>query len=222
MVKANARRVAAPVRHKRPFSKRHLCKILEYCHRHPSLPNLRIAAMIMLCYTGCLRIKECIDLNLSDVKLRHNGGVRLKLKKAKTDRVRDGQYATLTHKGHSFRPAQVLQKYLRAARLNLGQEGAVFRKANGRRGKDGSFQYTQRITYTIATQELQDIIQTCNIETRYTWHSLRAGAASEALKQGASVNELKALGRWASEDGVAPYLKRGRKAKERVANLLAL
>ncbi len=67
LVTANARRSGLPAKRKSAFSKSQVQKLLTYLQTNPSLPNLRLASMISLCFMGCLRIKECVGLNLCDV-----------------------------------------------------------------------------------------------------------------------------------------------------------
>ncbi len=75
----------------------------------------------------------------------------------------------------------------------------------------------RRLTYTVARQQLAKLLRACNIEgVNYGWHSLRSGAASEALRRGAPACLVQAHGRWATREWMAPYRMKLRTEKIRV------
>ncbi len=222
LVTANARRSGLPAKRKSAFSKSQVQKLLTYLQTNPSLPNLRLASMISLCFMGCLRINECVGLNLCDV-IESKDCIELRIRGAKTDRDRNGQHTLITKTGGSFCVARVLHSYLSAAQLTIGHTGPVFRIVRHvSKRMTGHAHKASRLTYTIARDALKDALEASNIKGNYSWHSFRAGAASEALRLGAAVDLVRTHGRWASWEGMAPYVERTVQQKSLVSRYLGL
>lgn len=219
LVAAAARRKAKPVSRNSPFSRGQLSILLKYLLQRPSVPNLRLAAIINLCFVGCLRIDECLSLNLDSVELLENR-LLLKLRKTKTDRKRDGQSITLAYTNSIFCPKRILLKYIEVAKMKVGQKGALFRKIE--KEKRSSQTHNNRLTYMIARQNLQHTLKSCNIIGKYTWHSFRSGGASEALNLGASRKDVQDHCRWSSSEGMDPYIQKTLDQKMRISTLIAL
>ncbi len=222
LVKANARRSSAATRHKKAFTRGQIQKLLVFLFRKPTVLCLRLAAMVILCFLGCLRVRECINLNLTDIHL-FKDRVELLIRGAKTDRNRDGQHTVIKSTGNTFCVANLLRKYLKAAQLNLGEKGAVFRAGYyNKQTQTSSLRHNTRIGYNIAQQQLNETLRACSIQGNYSWHSLRSGGTSEALRRGAPSALVQAHGRWATVQGMAPYIERSLHEKKLVSSFIVL
>ncbi|MCP3666542.1 MAG: tyrosine-type recombinase/integrase [Gammaproteobacteria bacterium] len=221
LTKAAARRNASDVRHAPYVPKSSVQKLLSHLLLSPSLSNLRLAAAVALCYTGSLRIGECLTLNLKDVISRKNL-MELVIRGGKTDRSRLGQRATIHCSNSQLSPHKLLSHYLRKGGLKLGSEGAIFR---GILYNSQSHHYTltnKRLTYNAIRKQLTDAWERAGLSQDISWHSFRAGSASRALNHGAPEELVKEHGRWRSSEGMAPYIKRSRQTRTVVPNLLSL
>ena len=144
------------------------------------------------------------------------------LREAKTDKRRDGQTVTIACNNSSLSASNILHSYIGAAGLKSHKKGALFRKCVFHSSTQKSTCSTKRVTYSVARSDLQKLQRQCTFTTHYTWHSFRAGAASEALNQGTPLDLVQAHGRWATLEGMGPYIERTIESKKRVSEALAL
>ena len=60
-----------------------------------------------------------------------------------------------------------------------------------------------RVSKATLTHRLRELLQLVGLseqdQKKYSWHSCRAGGATEAIRQGVTIQELSRLGRWKSE-----------------------
>ncbi len=222
LVCASARRLSAPTLRKKALGKEQIRALLTFLGKKRCFVSNRLSCMVLLCWGGCLRIEECLNLNTNDVTETEEDIV-LHIKGAKTDKDREGQHTYIQKTGNSFCVAMHLRKYLRAAHLDRATKGPLFRSCYVDQTDEITKVTNKRMSYTTANEQLHTSFTKIGlIGTSYSWHSLRAGAASEALSLGASREAVKLHGRWASDEGIRPYIERNRQQRQEVSNLLRL
>ncbi len=139
------------------------------------------------------------------------------------DKDREGQYTTIATSQDTFCAANIFNHYLRAAQLCREDKGPLFRAFYFDKADKKVKITRKRVSYTTAKAQLSTALGMVGLDTKaFSWHSLRSGAASEALCRGANLAEVRLQGRWASDEGVRPYIARDRKDKLKVAELLLL
>ncbi len=149
------------------------------------------------CFFGCLRAGEALapddgkfdekaHLGWEDVELenaRAPGWIRVRIKESKTDRLRKG--ATVTLRG-------------------TDQEKTVLKHMAIRKAGKGPFfrmEGTTGLTRKVFVKEVKDALERQGMSGEgISGHSFRIGAATAAAQNGATPEELKALGRWKSRE----------------------
>ena len=219
LIKSSAKRNAPSIRHAKYVSANVVKTLLQYLLKKDELVSLRLASAVAICYSGLLRIGECLNLHLNDFTIAKDR-VLLHIREGKTDRSRLGQRATLHCTNSQLSPFTILTRYLSKGGLKLGKKGAVFREM--RRNTGDSSLGTHKASYNTLRKNLTEACKAAGLSQRISWHSFRAGGASRAINKGAPLELVKDHGRWRSEEGIAPYIKRDKKALSVVPKFLTL
>ncbi|MCP3667288.1 MAG: tyrosine-type recombinase/integrase [Gammaproteobacteria bacterium] len=221
MIGASAKRTATAIVRKEVISPAQVKCLIEHLAQVDTLHNLRLAAMIQLVFSGCLRIGECLALNLDDIQMKPDRLI-LTHRTAKTDKTRQGQHTIIARNHTVHCPGKALERYLARAHLQLGSTTAIFRQIQYHPTVHSTFPTETRLTYTNARQDLLRLMAKCNISGNFSWHSFRAGAASAALNQGIDATLVREHGRWRSENGMSPYIQVSTSNQKRVSQVLQL
>ncbi len=72
LVCAAGRRLGGPTQRKKAMRPDAIRKLLIFLGKNKSVVHSRLACMIVFCWGGCLRIEECLGLNISNVRLGDN------------------------------------------------------------------------------------------------------------------------------------------------------
>ena len=154
-------------------------------------------AAFSLAFYGFMRVSEFTSpssannfsppgLHWSDVELL-SSSVSLTLRQSKTDPFRKGQRITITATNTSTCPVRALHRYANLI-PQANRCGPLF---NG-----GRFAPLSRVQVTSAIRQL--LQGTDVIQSHYSSHSFRIGAATTAAAAGLPATLIKALGRWKS------------------------
>ena len=87
--------------------------------------------------------------------------------------------------------------------------------------KGGGAVSDNKMLYSLARESLLSIFKEMGWEgCRLGWHSLRSGAATEADRGGATLEDIMRHGRWVSLGGIGPYVDKEEERKLQVSKCL--
>ena len=147
------------------------------------LTGLRDTALLMIGFAGAMRRSELVALDVEDVRLTEEGAL-IRLRRSKTDQEGRGREIAIPRVRGRYCPCRVLEAWLKAAEITTG---ALFRQVN---------RYGQVSPVRLSPQSVALIIKLrargAGLDaTRFSGHSLRAGFATNAAKQGASTSSIR-------------------------------
>ena len=182
----------------------------------PDTPlGARNRAMLLLGFAAALRRSELVALTLGDVESVPQRGLRVLVRRSKTDQQGKGQEVAIwANAGNpGFCPAAALEAWLVhrrqakdldwTASINLRAERPLFcgvTRSGSLTGQALSDKAVARLVKQAATAAGLD-------PEKYSGHSLRAGLATEAGDQGAGLAELMRQTRHKSTDVALGYLR---------------
>jgi integrase len=185
-------------RGKEPLSPVELRAMVDYLGDDPI--GVRDRALLCLGFAGGFRRSELVALRVEDLEFRPQG-LLVNVARSKTDQEGRGALVPIHASGGPCCPVASLSAWIRLARINAG---VVFRSV--RWGRIGAAPLSGR---TVAL-----IVKRCaarvGLDTReLAGHSLRAGFATTAAMEGASLAEIGRVTRHASEDQIRKYIRLG-------------
>jgi site-specific recombinase XerD len=180
------------------------------------LPALRDKAVVLLGFSGALRRSEIVALNVDDVQFTNEGMV-LKIASSKTDQDGEGELVAIPYgQNEEYCPVRTLRKWLMETDISAGPILRSFWKG-GEKVRPGGM--NARAVAEIA-KEMAILL---GLDPReYSGHSLRAGHATEAIRQGASERVAMNQGRWKSRNVFRRYVREGNLFRENSAATLGL
>ncbi len=183
-----------------PVEWRHLVAMRD-AWRNKGLKGKMLWAAACMCFFGCLRAGEALapesgefdekaHLSWEDVMLEGVESprwIKVRIKESKTDRLRVGASVTLHRTGMEVCPVRAVLEYMACRRTGAGPF-FVSQKGEG-------------LTRRQFVAEVRAALEESSIPaTGISGHSFRIGAATSASRGGATDEEVKALGRWASRE----------------------
>ena len=152
-------------------------------HLPPGLAGLRDRALLLVGYTGGLRRSELAALTVDDLAWVPEGAV-LTLRRSKTDQAGQGRQVAIPRGAHAATcPITALGHWLGAARI---VSGALFREVD-RHGKVGAAGVHRDSVGAILKRAVE---RAGFAPERFAGHSLRAGFATQAARNGASAFDI--------------------------------
>ena len=206
---------ARPVVQAGALSPAHVVRLITHLSASPELKHWRLAAMLGFAFGGVARLDDIAHLSLADVSADGSGGLRVHVRRSKTDQMAAGFYKTVAPAplGSPVCPVRAFMRYrdgltrsspippvaLTSLPLWPNLTGGVSPRAlwsSGGLSKDA------------ARKQLAAALLACGLDQEsYTWHSCRSGAATAAARAGAAPLTLQALGGWKS-DAYKVYVRR--------------
>ena len=140
------------------------------------LVGRRDKALLLLAFSSAMRRSELVALNLEDVAIEGDTGIRLTIRASKTDQEGKGHAVGVPcGRHHTYCPVLALRAYLVAARI---EKGPVFRACN----RWGTLR-AHRLTSQSVAQILKKRLAAIGLDpTEYGGHSLRSGFVSAAAR----------------------------------------
>jgi integrase len=166
------------------------------------LVDKRDAAILLVGFGAALRRSEIVALDVEDVTRDRRGRTLVHIAHSKTDQTGRGHDAVLPDEA-----AQAVWTWVAAADIKSGP--LFLRMARGPKGEEG-----RPTRHRLTSHAVRDIIRQRAAEAgldeehgpKWSGHSLRRGAATEADANGASELAIKRLGRWNSMSAVSRYI----------------
>ena len=159
---------------------------------------VRDRALLLVGFAGAFRRSELVALDVSDVSFRAEGVV-LTVRRSKTDQEGAGADVAIAGGDHEATcPVRALRSWLELR----GEGGALFVSVD-RYGRHG-----ERLDGGDVSRIVKRTAQRAGLDAaRYSGHSLRAGLATAAARQGRGDRSIMRQGRWASRTMVDRYVR---------------
>lgn len=163
------------------------------------LVGLRDRAIITIGFSGAFRRSELVALDRDDIVEDGDRGIRIRIRKSKTDQERVGTTIGIPFGSTIACPVTRLFEWIDVARI---EDGAIFRRVT-RWGQIGDRLNARQVLRTV-----QNALARLGIETaEYGAHSLRAGLATSAAMAGKPTHRIMAQGRWSSSQTLDRYIR---------------
>ena len=146
------------------------------------------------------------------------------LERSKTDTYRNGRTVLIARARGSLDPVANLYKYLQLANIPDDSNMYIFRQITKRKDERQYLRKTDKpIAYSTMRKAILTALSSIGLPaSEYGTHSLRAGGASAAARQGVPDRLFKVHGRWRSEDCKDRYIEESLHNKLKVTLNLGL
>ena len=177
--------------------------------------KLRDIAIVLIGFGGGFRRSEIISIDHEDLEFV-NEGLKINLKKSKTDQFGEGMIKGLPYfENELYCPVNNLKKWLLISNI---KSGPIFR-----RFIKGSKISTNRLTDQSVALLIKKYLKLANIEnTNYSGHSLRSGFATVAAESGADERSIMAMTGHKTTQMVRRYIREANIFKNNALNKIKL
>ena len=176
---------------------------------------LRDRSIILIGFSGGFRRNEIVSLNYDDLDFVPEG-LKIKIKRSKTDQFGEGSIKALPYFDNSqYCPVVSLKNWIDIARIN---SGALFRRFT-----KGSNLSEKRLTDQTVALLIKEYLQLAGIDNKnYSGHSLRSGFATSAAESGAEERSIMAMTGHKSSEMVRRYIKEANLFKNNALNKIKI
>ena len=212
-LKGIRRTLGTAQRAKTPLLTADLLQVLA--HLPPGLAGTRDRALLLVGYAGAFRRSELAALALEDLAWVEEGAV-VTLRRSKTDQAGQGRAVAIPRGAHAATcPVRALRQWIEQAGLATGP---IFRPVD-RHGK----LRRGRLHPNAVGAIVQRALQRAGFEAgKYGGHSLRAGFATQAAKNGATAFDIMRQTGHRSVQTVSRYVREAQIFKDAPAGKLGL
>ena len=187
---------------KKPLLINNLKKIINVIDegKNEEIKKLRDRSIILIGFSGGFRRNEIVSLDYEDLDFVQEG-LKISLKRSKTDQYGEGSVKGLPYFGNSqYCPVVSIRKWIEISKIN---SGPLFR-----RFIKGSKLSDNRLSDQTVALLIKDYLKIAGIESRnYSGHSLRSGFATSAAESGAEERSIMAMTGHKSTEMVRRYIK---------------
>ena len=187
---------------KKPLLINHLKKIINSIDElnEDKKKRLRDRSLILIGFSGGFRRNEIVSLNYDDLDFV-NEGLKIHLKKSKTDQFGEGTLKGLPYFENSqYCPVTSVKEWIKVSKIN---SGALFRRFT-----KGSRLTENRLTDQTVALIIKKYLKLIGIDNKnYSGHSLRSGFATSAAESGAEERSIMAMTGHKSSEMVRRYIK---------------
>ena len=164
------------------------------------IKKLRDRSIILIGFSGGFRRNEIVSLDYDDLDFV-NEGLKITLKRSKTDQFGEGLVKGLPHFENSqYCPVISLRKWIKISKIN---SGALFRRFT-----KGSKLSENRLSDQTVALLIKEYLNLAGIDsTNFSGHSLRSGFATSAAESGVEERSIMAMTGHKSTEMVRRYIK---------------
>ena len=193
---------------------KHLIDVINK-ENEPDIKKLRNKALLLLGFSGGFRRNELVSLDIEDIEFVFEG-LKVTLKKSKTDQFGEGFTKGIPHFDHSlYCPVTSLKRWLNVSKIKKGPIFIRFTK--------GSKITNIRLTDQSVALIIKDYLLKGGLDNKnYSGHSLRSGFATSAAEAGAEERSIMAMTGHKSPEMVRRYIKEANLFKNNALNKLKL
>jgi len=176
-----------------------------------NIKKFRDRSIILMGFSGGFRRNEIVSLDYDDLDFV-NEGVKINLKKSKTDQFGEGSVKALPYFDNiQYCPVLTLKNWIEVSKIN---SGPLFRRFN-----KGSKLSTNRLTNQTVALLIKKYLQLAGIDSKnYSGHSLRSGFATSAAESGAEERSIMTMTGHKSTEMVRRYIKESNLFKNNALN----
>ena len=211
------RRKGSLQKSKKPLLIKDLKKIINVIDEfnHEDIKKFRDRSIILIGFSGGFRRNEIVSLDYDDLDFVMEG-VKIKLKRSKTDQFGEGSLKGLPYFENSkYCPVVSIGEWIKISKIN---SGALFR-----RFIKGSKLSEHRLTDQTVALLIKEYLKLAGIEnTNYSGHSLRSGFATSAAEAGAEERSIMNMTGHKSTEMVRRYIKEANIFKNNALNKIKL
>ncbi len=179
------------------------------------IKKLRDRSIILIGFSGGFRRNEIVSLNYDDLDFV-NEGVKITLRRSKTDQFGDGMLKGLPYFENSqYCPVMSIKNWIEVSKI---KSGPLFRRFN-----KGSSLSEKRLTDQTVALLIKKYLQLAGIDNKnYSGHSLRSGFATSAAESGVEERNIMAMTGHKSPEMVRRYIKEANLFKNNALNQIKL
>ncbi len=200
-------------RGKKPILINHLKSIINVINEQKigEIMKFRDKSIILIGFGGGFRRSEIISIDHEDLEFVQEG-LKINLKKSKTDQFGEGMTKGLPYLSNNFYcPVVTLKKYLEISKINTGP---IFRRFS-----KGSILTDKRLTDQSVVLLMKKYLNLAGIENKnFAGHSLRAGFATVTAGSGADERSIMAMTGHKSIQMVRRYIREANIFKNNALN----
>ena len=180
-------------------------------NKESDIKKLRNKTLLLIGFSGGFRRNELVSIDTEDIEFVFEG-VKIRLKKSKTDQYGEGFTKAIPHFENSlYCPVDHLKKWLNISKII---EGPIFTRFS-----KGSKITKTRLTDQSVALIIKDYLLKAGIDNKnYSGHSLRSGFATSAAEAGAEERSIMAMTGHKSTDMVRRYIKEANLFKNNALN----
>ncbi len=202
---------------KKPILINELKKILDVIDQQnfEDIKKLRDKSIILIGFSGGFRRNEIVSLDYEDLDFV-NEGVKITVKRSKTDQFGEGSIKALPYFDNSlYCPVTVLKRWLNISKIT---KGSLFRRFS-----KGSKLTSNRLTDQTVALLIKDYLNKAGIDGKnYSGHSLRSGFATSAADSGAEERSIMTMTGHKSTEMVRRYIKEANLFKNNALNKIKI
>ena len=164
------------------------------------IKKIRDRSIILIGFSGGFRRNEIVSLDYDDLDFVSEG-LKINLKKSKTDQFGEGSIKALPYfDSAQYCPVISLQKWIEISKIS---SGPLFRRFS-----KGSNLSKNRLTDQTVALLIKEYLDLAGIDSKnYSGHSLRSGFATSAAESGAEERSIMAMTGHKSTEMVRRYIK---------------
>ena len=202
---------------KKPILINELKQILDVIDQQKfnDIKKLRDKSIIIIGFSGGFRRNEIVSLDYEDLDFV-NEGVKITIRKSKTDQFGEGYVKALPYFDNSlYCPVKILTRWLNLSKIT---QGAIFRRFT-----KGSKLTKSRLTDQTVALLIKEYLNKAGIDSsNYSGHSLRSGFATSAAESGAEERSIMEMTGHKSTEMVRRYIKQANLFKNNALNKIKL
>jgi site-specific recombinase XerD len=207
------RRKGTVQKSKKPLLINDLKKIIDVINKEkePDIKKLRNKSLLLIGFSGGFRRNEIVSLDLEDVEFVFEG-VKITIKKSKTDQFGEGMIKAIPHFENSlYCPVSALKRWINISKI---KNGPIFLKFS-----KGSKMTSNRLTDQSVALIIKEYLLKAGIDNKnYSGHSLRSGFATSAAEAGAEERSIMAITGHKTTEMVRRYIKESNLFKNNALN----
>ena len=198
---------------KKPLLINNLKQIIKVIDQenYEEIKKIRDKTIILVGFSGGFRRNEIVSLDIDDLNFV-NEGVRINLKRSKTDQFGEGSLKALPYfESSQYCPVKSLLNWIEISKI---KSGPLFR-----RFIKGSKLSEKRLTDQTVALIVKEYLKLGGIDNRnYSGHSLRSGFATSAAESGAEERSIMAMTGHKTTGMVRRYIKEANLFKNNALN----
>ena len=202
---------------KKPILISHLKLLIKVIDQQKvkDIKKLRDRTIILVGFSGGFRRNEIISLDYDDLDFVEEG-LKIKIKRSKTDQFGEGSVKALPYFDNSnYCPVISLKNWIKVSKIN---SGPLFR-----RFIKGSKLSENRLTDQTVALLIKEYLRLAGIDSKnYSGHSLRSGFATSAAESGADERSIMAMTGHKSTEMVRRYIKEANLFKNNALNKIKI